>query len=388
VKYFDLFSGIGGFHLGMSKAGHECVGACEIDKYARQVYGLHFPDVTIWEDATKLDPAELPEFDCLVGGFPCQAFSIAGKRRGFEDTRGSLFFEIARIAKIKRPQYLLLENVKGLLNHDEGRTFRVIISTLQELGYHVEWQVLNSKYFVPQNRERVFIIGHLGGFSGGKIFPLGEVGKGTNVMGNKESEKRERIQSQHSSTITATYWKGWGGSRQLIGEPKTKYTQLDSSGKGYKSQNDRIYDIDFIGPTIPVTSTASKLMIAVPKIVADRSRTYAGKGRSLESPKDISNSLTSVAKDNYVMTMLSQKNSNMKNRTQERKETWSLQTSGAEFGISDGTRIRRLTPLECERLQGFPDNWTEGLSDTQRYKCCGNAVTVPVVHYIAEHLVL
>jgi len=158
----------------MSKAGHSCVGACEIDKYARSVYGKQFPGIRIWEDATKLNPAELPDFDVLTGGFPCQAFSIAGKRRGFDDTRGSMFFEIARIAKEKRPRYLLLENVKGLLNHDSGNTFRVIISTLDEMGYDAEWQVLNSKYFVPQNRERVFIVGHLRGERTRKIFPLGD----------------------------------------------------------------------------------------------------------------------------------------------------------------------------------------------------------------------
>ena len=328
MKYFDLFSGIGGFHLGMQQAGHQCVGACEIDRYARQVYGKHFPDVTIWEDATKLDPAELPEFDCLVGGFPCQAFSIAGKRRGFDDTRGSLFFEIARIAKERRPQYLLLENVKGLLNHDEGRTFRVILSTLQELGYDAEWQVLNSKYFVPQNRERVFIVGHLGGFSGGKIFPLGDSSKIPNGSLRATPEGRPRLQGQYSTSlqttpnkgtstyisaaVTATYWKGWSGDRQLIAEPKTK------------------------------------------------SELY------------------------YIRNT----NANMKQRHQSREDSWTIQTSGNEFGIGDGTRIRRLTPLECERLQGFPDNWTAILSDTQRYKCCGNAVTVPVVRYIAEHLVL
>ncbi|KKK58587.1 hypothetical protein LCGC14_3042940, partial [marine sediment metagenome] len=129
TKFFDLFAGIGGFHLGLKK-NFQCVGACEIDRYARQVYSRHFPKVKIWEDATKIKPEELPDFDILCAGFPCQTFSIAGKRLGFEESRGTLFFEIARIARQKRPRLLLLENVKGLLSHDNGKTFAEILTTL------------------------------------------------------------------------------------------------------------------------------------------------------------------------------------------------------------------------------------------------------------------
>ena len=150
----------------------EIVGACEIDEYARQVYARHFPTVPIHRDATTINPAELPDFDILVGGFPCQAFSIAGKRRGFEDTRGTLFFEIARIAQEKRPRYLLLENVKGLLSHERGETIRIIFQTLDELGYDTQARIVNSKDFVPQNRERIFIIGHLRETSRPKVFPI------------------------------------------------------------------------------------------------------------------------------------------------------------------------------------------------------------------------
>lgn len=152
----------------------ECVGFSEIDKYAVAIYQKHFPTHKNFGDATRIVPEDIPDFDFLCGGFPCQAFSIAGKRGGFEDTRGTLFFEIARIARVKRPKLLLLENVKGLLSHDSGRTFGTILATLSDMGYFCEWQVLNSKDFgVPQNRERVFIVGHLGGGSGRKVFPVG-----------------------------------------------------------------------------------------------------------------------------------------------------------------------------------------------------------------------
>jgi DNA (cytosine-5)-methyltransferase 1 len=139
-----MFTGIGGFDLALQNLGHEVVGACEIDKYARSVFEKHFKGVPIYNDATHLHEESLPYFDLLSGGFPCQAFSIAGKRRGFDDTRGSLFFEIARLAKEKRPSYLLLENVKGLLSHDKGQTFRTIISTLDEVGYDVDQVLLKE----------------------------------------------------------------------------------------------------------------------------------------------------------------------------------------------------------------------------------------------------
>lgn len=148
IRFFDMFSGIGGFREGLNRAGgFSCVGHCEIDKYADRSYRAIFNTEGEWfcNDAKKIRPEELPEFDLLCGGFPCQAFSVAGKRQGFEDARGTLFFEIARLVKARRPPYLLLENVPGLLSHNKGATFNTILYTLYELGYHVEWQVLNSK---------------------------------------------------------------------------------------------------------------------------------------------------------------------------------------------------------------------------------------------------
>ncbi|WP_214626518.1 DNA (cytosine-5-)-methyltransferase [Paenibacillus agaridevorans] len=152
-RYVSLFAGIGGFDTALNELGGECVMASEIDKYAVQAYELIYGHKPAG-DVTKIDAVDVPDHDVLVAGFPCQAFSVAGQRKGFEDTRGTLFFEVARIAKHKRP----LENVKGLMSHDGGRTLDVIIATLNEIGYTVDFEVLNSKYFgVPQNRERIFI---------------------------------------------------------------------------------------------------------------------------------------------------------------------------------------------------------------------------------------
>ena len=165
MKFIDLFAGIGGFRTGMEKNGHECVAFCEIDKYARQSYKAVYntEGEEEWHDITQVSNNDFRSFrgraDIITGGFPCQAFSIAGNRRGFEDTRGTLFFEIARAIKEIEPSYALLENVKGLFSHDKGRTFGTIIQALDELGYIVEWGLFNSKYWgVPQNRERVFIL--------------------------------------------------------------------------------------------------------------------------------------------------------------------------------------------------------------------------------------
>lgn len=167
IKFFDMFAGIGGFRSGLEAiGGFECVGYCEIDKYAKQAYEAMYDTrgELYFDDARKIVSEQLPDFDLLVGGFPCQSFSIAGARKGFDDTRGTLFFENARIAAVKKPKYIFLENVPGLLNHDSGKTFETIIHTLDELGYDVCWQILNSKnYAVPQSRNRVFIIVYLRG---------------------------------------------------------------------------------------------------------------------------------------------------------------------------------------------------------------------------------
>jgi len=297
----------------MEAAGHRCVGSCEIDDYARQIYGQHFGELPEY-DATRIVPEKLPDFDCLTAGFPCQAFSVAGKRLGFQESRGTLFFEIARIARQKRPRLLLLENVKGLLSHDRGQTFAEILATLDELGYDAEWQVLNSKHFVPQNRERIFIVGHLRGKPTTPVFPLGEINQIHDSPQEEAPGEGSRLRSSHSRAIQTTPNKG---TSTYVGAIDASYYKGFPHGSHIK---------------------------AVP---------------------------------------LRFKNRNQKNFPEGLAMT--IDTSNSS-GITEGNSIRRLTPTECERLQGFPDGWTEGISDTQRYKCLGNAVTVPVVEYIARKL--
>jgi len=363
MKYLDLFSGYGGFSLGIHKAYENisktsgtqqrgskkdstntnkqrlatkqptCIGFSEIDKYASQVLKYNYPNTKNYGDIQKINAAELPDFDLITGGFPCQAFSIAGKRKGFDDTRGTLFFDIARIIKEKRPKYLLLENVKGLLSHDDGRTFKTIISTLDELGYDVEWQVLNAKNFgVPQNRERVFIIGHLRGQSRPKVFPIG----GTDINNTKKIE--------------------------VVGELNS-----DTWQKRNESIR-RVYSPDGLAPTTP-TGTGGGVMT---KIISQKER------RTKAKLSDTCNTLTARFRGQpdgdgrpavAVLTPDRLKKRQNGRRIKTDGEPMFTLTGQDKHGIYDGIAIRRLTPTECERLMGLEDGWTKYGVDTYHQVC-------------------
>jgi len=380
IKYIDLFAGVGGFHKGLQQAnesvgnnkplwensGQErnlinpplpknkqcpsfhCVWANEWDKHASKVYKARFPETPFFEgDIRTVNPDRLPDFNLLCGGFPCQSFSLAGKRKGFNDTRGTLFFEIAHILKTKRPQTVLLENVKGLLSHENGATFGRIIQILGELGYWVEWQVLNSKNFgVPQNRERVFIAGHLGKGSGRQIFPLRQNGCQPN-----------RKESYVSSCLDGNYHKG--SSRGFGGQAR----QLITEGGGLKQ-------IGLIG-----------------KVDTQSHRVYSTEGNAscLSGESGGVGAKTGL----YAIPCLTPNRENKRQngrRFKEEGDPMFTLTGQDIHGVALNNRIRRLTPKECERLQGFPDNWTlvDGMSDTQRYKMMGNAVTVNVIEALGK----
>lgn len=367
MRYFSMFSGIGGFELGIGKRG-ECVGYSEIDKYAIQIYERHFKHKN-YGNARNINPKELPEFDMLCGGFPCQSFSIAGKRKGFQDTRGTLFYEICRIVATKRPRLLFLENVKGLLSADNGRCFSTIIISLDELGYSVEWQVLNSKNFgVPQNRERVFIIGHLRGECTKQVFPL----RKNNKKLTEEDKRRKTIsESNISSTLKAQYYKTPADGTYIRTIFKPKY----SKGDGFE-MNKRIYSIEGISPTLQ--SGGSDDIKIISHSPRQGNPTKGGTG-TLMSDKHcftIDRTPHIVALDLY----------NKKGHTDRTPALTEPHHNSLRMMV--GNKIRRLTPTECERLQGFPDGWTEGVSDTQRYKCLGNAVTVNVIEEITKEIML
>ena len=235
IRFFDLFSGIGGFREGLHRAGgFTCVGHCEADAYADHNYRVLFDTEGEWfcNDARNIETERMPDFDLLCAGFPCQAFSIAGRREGFADARGTLFFEVARLVADKRPAYFLLENVPGLLSHDKGRTFHTILSTLSELGYHVEWKVLNSKDFgVPQSRKRVYIVGYLDGRCAGKILPFPKA-NGTALIQVHAGKQGERVYAEEGLSCTLT--SGSGGMGGKTGLYEVGIPIKENTRKGYK----------------------------------------------------------------------------------------------------------------------------------------------------------
>lgn len=380
IRYFSMFTGVGGFELGINSNNNQCsaeklengqggdrhtekqgkmlctsnkptfscVGFSEIDKYANQLLANKFPEVRNYGDATKINASKLPDFDMLCGGFPCQSFSIAGKRRGFEDTRGTMFFHIARILEVKRPKVVFLENVKGLLNHDKGETFKVIIQTLSELGYDVQWMVLNSKFFgVPQNRERVFIIGSLRGEPRPEILPFRGSSEETNSINNQARQEINIIDdvARVNKFKQGDRIKMDGNCFTLnsIEQRGIVVGTLDTDGWEKRHENiRRVWGTESIAPTIP-----------------------CGTGGGV---------MTKIAIDLY-------------NHKEHLDRTPALtEPHHNSLRIKEGLKIRKLTPTECERLQGFPDGWTSGFSDTQRYKMMGNAVTVNVIKAIANKL--
>lgn len=333
-----------------------CVGYAEIDKYANAVYRYHWPDARNFGDATAIVCDELPDFDFLIAGFPCQAFSIAGKRQGFNEARGTLFFEIARILSHKRPGHFLLENVGGLRSHDGGKTMQRIFRVLADLGYFVEVPLLNSKdYGVPQNRERVFFIGHLAERCEREILSVGD--------GDREvvSQGYERAISGTISTKNQSGQCNFDGSTALI---------PGKDGKGMDLVTVNVY-ADHSEPTdLAMTLKArhdGSISERNGKTMVAAGVNYPSRGGEVRT-----DGLASALKAGYGM---------------------SGQKPLAQL---NGERIRRLTPIECERLQGLPDDFTKyglfgdkviEISDTQRYKTTGNAMTVNVIEAIVGRMI-
>jgi len=472
MRYFSLFSGIGGFELGIQKVvpNAECVGYSEIDKYAIQIYKKHFLQHKNYGDATKINPNELPEFDLFCAGFPCQPFSIAGKRRGFNDTRGTLFFEIARILKVKRPKIIFLENVKGLLNHEKGKTFRIILQTLDELGYDIQWMVLNSKFFgVPQNRERVFIIGNIRGTSRPEVLPFKEISINDEIkmiqigeiqiFGKKRKYETPKEINQFlkdnkgnftlkeiaeklnlPKTQVEHYFRTdksraipppevWMKLKELLKFPNIYDKQvIEIYEKEYEFESSRrVYSINGIGKTLQSGGGgwgAKTGLYAVKTIEVDVSKRIKQRTTKPNQEEIIQYLNKWRKKANITINEIEKHFGNLtdgqselelmkehKKRHEEQGNGFGFKTrtpmeqSGALTSTKKGIDynlietpviIRRLTPIECERLQGFPDNWTKYgidengnevlISDTQRYKVLGNAVTVNVIEAIMQKL--
>lgn len=309
-RFIDLFAGIGGFHYALSSIGAQCVFASEWDIHASETYNKNFK-LKPHGDITKISAEEIPSHDILCGGFPCQAFSIAGKQKGFEDIRGTLFFDIARIVEYHKPKVLFLENVKNLSQHDEGKTFKTILRTLGDLGYKTHYKVLNASNFgLPQNRERVYIVAF-----------------------------RNDINSDSFKFPTP---------------PNTPICLLDILEK--KPQNAKIItrdDIEIYKDYIP-QKTLFDEMTLLNKPIQIGKVNKGGQGERIYHP--LGHAITLSAYGGGI---------------------------GSKTGLYliDG-EIRKLSPRECARVQGFPEDFILDKTDSQSYKQFGNSVSINVLQNI------
>ena len=408
IRFFDMFAGIGGFRSGLEAAGDfECAGHCEIDKYANQAYNAIYEpkkEEVYFEDARTIEPGAMPDIDLICGGFPCQAFSIAGRRGGFADTRGTLFFEIARIAAVKRPAYLLLENVPGLLSHDGGRTFAAILGALSELGYDVCWQVLNSKDFgVPQSRKRVYIIGYLRDRCAGEVLSFTEA-NGKALMQILPGREGDRVYSPRGVGITLTSEAGgFGGKTGLYDvnlpiKVKTKAGyQLaypgDSIDLAYPNQNSRRGRVgDKIAHTLTTSCPQGYFFIDMNEgaKLTDTARCITARQDSGISNRRGEHSAVFIEEaPRAILTPDKEYPRQQGRRFKEPNEPMFTLTVCDRHGIIRYGKVRRLMPIECWRLQGFTDEQfrkaeATGLKDAQLYKMAGNAVSVPVVSAIGR----
>ena len=361
IKWSSFATGIGAPDEAVRNMNWECVAYSEIDEYPKKYYKKRNPKTgEDLDDFSKLTDERIRNIRghrVAVASLPCQSFSISGNRKGFEDDRGNLFFDFLRIIRITRPDYLVMENVKGLCNHDKGKTLATIEAELEKLGYQIEWSILNSKDFgVPQNRERIYLIGrHSRTKPRGAFFPLRK--------GNKENPGR--VGQDLSYCLYANYHKGTNttlkGRRQLIQINKPKHS------------NDRVYDPKGISPTLNTMQGGNRQ----PFILTERRTEEAKKIRrehKAKTGKDFSprrGKEVVPRKDGLVGTL-------------------TTSPTIEQTLVDENAKIRRLTPLECWRLQGFPDECyhlaNEILSNTRQYKALGNAITVPVFRAIAERL--
>lgn len=405
IKYLDMYSGIGGFRSALDEVGgFECVGYCEIDKFAKQAYETLYDTKgeMYFEDARNICPDDLPDIDLICAGFPCQSFSLAGKQRGFDDTRGTLFFEVARVAAAKRPALLYLENVQNLLSHDKGWTFETILEVLDDIGYDVSWTVLNSANFgVPQSRNRVFITGFLRGRCAGEIFAFSQANPKT-LKQRLPGREGNRVYDSNGLAITLTSSAGgFGGRTGLYILPIKSKTKIgyqfahsgDSINTAYANNNTRR---GRVGEGIAHTETTTATL-AVYLIDMNPSPQLTELARCITARQDSGISNRKGEHSAVLVIVKEITPDEIKELNGIKAEESNTDKTAGVIILSDEednqyiAYIRKLTPKECWRLQGFTDEQFNkvkaiGMSDLQLYKMAGNAVTVPAVFAISREL--
>lgn len=425
IRFIDLFAGMGGTRVGFEQACKDegieskCVFTSEIKPYAKAIYKQNFNNEVVHGDITKIDEDVIPDFDFLLGGFPCQAFSTAGKREGFNDTRGTLFFDIARILKAKRPKAFLLENVEGLVTHDKknktdkiGNTLQTILNTLTDLGYQVAWTLLNANNFgVPQNRKRIYITGSLGGLPELDNFPivnktLGDVlEKGLPCKRTKFRDKLLSLYTKEELYGKAIKDKRGGPTNihswdlELKGTVNKEQKALMSSLLKARRQKkwadeigidwmdgmpltiEQIYSFTPQHPKTLLTELLDDLVdkdylkFEHPKMLIKTENGGSRRVQDITKPKGYN--------------IVSGKLSFELNKILDPNETINtiVATETDRFGVIDGDGIRTLSDRECLRLFGFPDSYQNCLNQKDLYDLVGNTVVVPVIRSVAKKVI-
>lgn len=377
MKAVSLFSGIGGFEIAMQRAGIEVVASCEIDKKARQLLEARFPLTNHYEDVTKLTGEQLKKdgYDgsngIITAGFPCQDLSVAGLRKGLDGKRSGLFWEIIRIIDETHPKFVILENVPGLLSSKRGQDMGIVITALVDRGYGVCWRVLDSQNFgVPQRRRRVFIVASLGDHKGPVqiLFEPESLPRNTEQSRSKRKKITDRTETSSAETSESIDHVLFEATR--IGDPRF-----------YKN----------ISPTMAARwgtggNNVPLLAFSMHGGMIGRKLENGPSGSGFKDANEPSFTLTSSSHSIHGV-VVAQKQSHSKYKMDQKTSTLTSHEHKQFSDLVIDEKVRRLTPTECERLQGFPDGWTAGQPDSARYKQLGNAVTVPVVEWIINRVV-
>ena len=349
MTFGSLFAGIGGFDLGLERAGMECAWQVEIEDFPRRVLEAHWPGLYRPLDVCDVGGENLDPVDLICGGFPCQDLSVAGKRAGLAGERSGLFFEFMRIVDELAPSWVLIENVLGLLSSNGGRDMGAVLGTLAELGYGYAYRVLDAQFFgVAQRRRRVFVVGCFGGAAGA-----------AKVLFEPESCPRGSPPSRKKRRVVATLSASGAGTSRTGGqaaEPDFLVSHSLKASGGFKQDHTHETYIPMSASRVYTSDVTNTLRAGagMPKHDADNSRLVS-----------------------YLAPTLTASN-NPSRSPQSSEVTRQIGAVNKAIGT-----VRRLTPTECERLQGFPDGWTyvEGASDSARYKALGNSVAIPCVDF-------
>ena len=389
MRVFSIFTGVGGFELAKPHDWN-IIGFSEIDKHASAVLRYHWPEVKNYGDIKKISYGELPDFDLLWGGSPCQDVSMAGKRAGLSGVRSGLFFSYVSLLKVKRPRYFLFENVAGLLSSNQGRDFATVLGEFSAAGYdNIWWQVLDATWFgVPQHRERVFVLGSLGerGFRE-ILFERGNGQKNTELQGQPGNTVRARYKGAQS---TGSYIVEGGLDAHSSSREKIE-TVHNSTG-----QIDRIYGTGGTSPTLH-RKTGGRQVTKIQVLTPEQTQARKIYGTEGVSPSLDSIAHGGIAKKKIAIPVLEPAfktiGANGRRMKTHDESSFTLRT-GIRNGMTDGMRVRYLTPLECERLMGWPDDHTRygindrgekyEISDNARYNLIGNGVVPQVVSGIIE----